>query len=421
MRAYVGLALLSVVGLLLAGPASVQADPLPAAIDLNSAAADLTVYGDDAGDYSGHALAAGDINGDGTDDLIIAAPYADPAGETYVIYGGNSLPSTIDLSSAAADVSVHGDDAGDAAGISVRAADINGDGSDDLIIGARSADPTGGEDAGETYVIYGGGSLPSIIDLSGTAADLTVYGDDAGDISGNAVAGGDINGDGFDDLIIAAPHADPVGGEEAGEAYVIYGAGSLPSTINLDSTAADLTVYGDDAYDHFGSGIDVGIAAGRINGDGVDDLIIGASLADPPGGVNAGKAYVIYGGGSLPSTIYLSSTAADLTVYGDDAGDDCSYAVATGDINGDGTDDLIIGARAADPAGETYVIYGAASQPVGGIAELPYASGSSSPNYLPWAGPGLAAVTLAGLAAAAAVVITTGAWYAARRWLRHKA
>ena len=93
MRAYGRLGLLlAAVGLLLAGPTSVQADPLPPTIDLNSTAADLTVYGDDAGDYSGHALAAGDINGDGTDDLIIGALRADPAGETYVIYGAASQP-----------------------------------------------------------------------------------------------------------------------------------------------------------------------------------------------------------------------------------------------------------------------------------------------------------------------------------------
>jgi hypothetical protein len=394
---------------------------LPSTIDLNSTAADLTVYGDDASDFSGHALAAGDINGDGSDDLIIGAPYADPAGggdagETYVIFGGGPLPSTVDLNATAADLTVYGADAGDVSGISVAAADIDGDGTDDLIIAARYADPAGGSEAGETYVIFGGGSLPSTIDLNSTAADLTVYGDDGGDISGNAVAGGDINGDGVDDLIIAAPHASPAGGVGAGEIYVIYGGTSLPSTIDLNSTAPSLTIYGDDAGDHFGSGIDAGVAAGDINGDGVDDLAIGASLADPAGGSEAGEAYVIYGGASLPSTIDLNSTAADLTVYGDDAGDNFSYAVATGNINGDGTDDVIIGARGADPAGgvdagETYVIYGAASQPVGGIAELPDVAEGSE-----WPVPNSIAL-VAGLATAL-LALTAGAWYGRRRWVR---
>ena len=346
-----------------------QAWALPPAIDLDTTSAGLTVYGDAAQDYSGRAVAAGDINGDTIDDLIIGANYADTAGgedagETYVIYGGPSLPSTIDLDFASADLTVYGDDAEDHSGHAVAAADINGDTTEDIIIGAKYADPGGRSRAGKTYVIYGSPSLPSTIDLDSTNADLTVYGDDADDESGTSVAAGDIDGDTTDDLIIGAYGASPAGGSGAGETYVIYGGPGLPATIDLDSTSASLTVYGDNPYD--GSGYSV--AAGDIDGDGTGDLIIGATGADPPGLSNAGKTYVIYGDPSLPSTIDLDVTSAELTVYGDDAGDCSGRAVAAGDIDGDTTDDLIIGATGADPvggddAGETYVIYGGPSLP----------------------------------------------------------
>ena len=143
-------------------------------------------------------------------------------------------------------------------------------------------------------------ALPPVIDLNSTSAGLTVYGDDAGDLSGRRVAAGDINGDGTDDLIIGAWLADPAGGADAGETYVIYGGGSLPASIDLNSQSAGLTVYGDDAGDYSG----FNLAAGDINGDGTDDLIIGAPIADPAGGADAGETYVIYGGAPcpLPST-----------------------------------------------------------------------------------------------------------------------
>ena len=314
-------------------------------------------------------MAAGDINGDGTDDLIIGAKYATPAGgtsagETYVIYGGDSLPATIDLDSTSAGLTVYGDDANGWMGDSVAAGDINGDGVDDLIIGADRADAPGGDGAGETYVIYGGDSLPATIDLDSTSAGLTVYGDDAWNSSGWAVAAGDINGDGTDDLIIGAYTADAPGGSQAGKTYVIYGGDSLPATIDLDSTSADLTVYGDDAFDDSGWSV----AAGDINGDGTDDLIIGARSADPAGRSIAGETYLIYGGDSLPATIDLDSTSAGLTVYGDELWDVSGSSVAVGDFDGDGTDDLIIGAPSAGLAGgsrfgATYVIYGGDSLP----------------------------------------------------------
>ena len=342
-------------------------------IDLSASSADITIYGDDAFDWSGKAVASGDVNGDGYDDVIIGAYWADPhggynAGETYVIFGSSfpSPPYTIDLNSQPADITIYGDDAYDYSGSAVASGDVNGDGYDDVIIGACYTDPPGGTNAGETYVVFGD-SLPSppyTIDLDSQSADITIYGNDSGDYSGRAVASGDVNGDGYDDIIIGANGADPPGGTDAGETYVIFGSSSPPLTFDLETQPADITISGDDYLDHSG----LALATRDVNGDGYDDVIIGADGADTPGGYEAGETYVIFGSSSPPSTIDLDSQSADITIYGDDEGDYSGHAVTSGDVNGDGYDDVIIDAYRANPsgrtsAGETYVIFGSSSPP----------------------------------------------------------
>ena len=190
----------------------------------------LTIYGDDASDYSGWSVATGDVNNDGISDVVIGAHYADPAGgdsagETYVIFGASyASGTTIDLNSVSANITIYGDDAGDYSGMSVATGDVNNDGYDDVIIGAYRADPVGGGDAGETYVIFGASyASGTTIDLNSVSANITIYGDDAGDYSGVSVATGDVNNDGISDVVIGAHYADPAGGDSAGETYVVYG------------------------------------------------------------------------------------------------------------------------------------------------------------------------------------------------------
>jgi len=343
-------------------------------VDLNTQTADITVYGGDDYDNSGMAVASGDVNGDGYDDIIIGAPYADPpggndAGETYVIFGSSSPPSTVDLRSELADITVYGAAADDESGSAVASGDVNNDGCDDILIGAPLADPGAPErsSAGETYVVFGDDFTPPVvIDLNDvpSPADMSIYGAAADDESGSAVASGDVNNDGCDDILIGAHYADPgtPARSDAGETYIIFGSSSPPSTIDLSTESSDITVYGDDAEGRCGWAI----ASGNINNDGCDDIIIGAYGASPGGRTNAGQTCVIFGSMSPPSTIDLSIQSADITIYGDDAGDLAGYAVASGDVNADGYDDLIIGAHHADPpggdsAGETYVIFGSSS------------------------------------------------------------
>jgi hypothetical protein len=339
-------------------------------------------------DYSGRSVSgAGDVNGDGFDDLIIGAFGGDAmdnaksnAGESYVIFGGPTLSATIDLANLGpAGITIFGADANDRSGYSVSGAgDINGDGFDDVLIGARLANSlgTGRADAGESYVIFGGASLQSPIDLSnlGTAG-ITLFGAEAGDRSGYSVSGaGDVNGDGFDDLIVGAGLADASGNGRlsAGESYVIFGGAALSATMDLaNPSTAGVTILGAEADDQIGRTVS---GAGDVNGDGFDDLLVGALDADALNNakLSAGESYVIFGGPNLPAIIDLATLGSKgVTIYGSETDDRSGNSVSgAGDVNGDGFDDLIIGAFYADAsgngrlnAGESYVIFGGKALP----------------------------------------------------------
>ena len=360
---------------------------LPSTIDLsNLGSSGITIFGVDLDDRSGISVGnAGDVNGDGFDDILIGAIHADAlgnmkpnAGECYLIFGGISLPTTIDLTNLGAlGTTIYGAETLDECGSSVSSAgDINGDGIDDLLIGARFADGSGNTKsyAGDSYVIFGKtdwSTTPTIdLNLPGLAG-VTIFGADIGDKNGVSVASaGDVNGDGFDDVIIGAYAADALGNTKsfAGDSYLVFGGTSLPATLNLASLGtAGITIYGADAGDLSGLSVSGG---GDVNGDGYDDLLIGAFSSSGIGNskLNAGESYVLFGATVLPSSISLLSLGASvgMTIYGSDAGDASGTSVSfAGDVNGDGFDDLIIGAPKASSignnkltAGESYLIYG---------------------------------------------------------------
>ncbi len=310
-----------------------------------------------ASDYSGLSVStAGDVNGDGYDDILIGAYGASSyAGKTYLIYGSSTLSGTKALSTA--DVTFTGVLDGDNSGYSVSTAgDVNGDGYDDILIGAFGADPASGTNAGETYLIYGSSSLIGTVDL--LDANVTFTGKAIDDQSGYSVSSaGDVNGDGYDDILIGANGADPGGNLSAGETYLIYGSSTLSGTVDL--LTADVTFTGNAAFDYSGSSV---ATAGDVNGDGYDDILIGAAGADPAAGTDAGETYLIYGSSTLSGPKALDANA-DVTFTGKAIGDKSGFSVSTaGDVNGDGYDDVLIGANGASSlAGETYLIYGSST------------------------------------------------------------
>jgi hypothetical protein len=319
--------------------------------------------GIDVDDWSGDSVAsAGDVNGDGYADLIIGADRANGGrGESYVVFGGASFASSMSLGSltGANGFRLDGIDPYDYSGRSVASAgDVNGDGYTDVIVGAHFAGF-----GGESYVVFGGASFASSMSLGSLtgANGFRLDGDNSGDSGRSVSSAGDMNGDGYADIIIGAYRADSF----RGKSYVVFGGSSFASSMSLSALngSTGFRLNGIDSSDESGFSV---ASAGDVNGDGYDDLIIGAGHADGGGDYDAGESYVVFGGSSFASSVNLSALngANGFRLDGIDLLDRSGFSVASaGDVDGDGFDDLIIGAyRAnrgvANSVGESYVVYG---------------------------------------------------------------
>lgn len=390
-------------------------------VDLNATAARLSVLGaNDDDNLSGndapdsfatfpraHAVATGDFNNDGFDDLAIGAPEVDftpvgggarvNAGAVYVIFG-KAFPAapgttTVDtnltpVTGSQPEARIFGGAGGDNLGVAVAAGDINGDGISDLIMGANGAnfnDTTPRADTGAVFVLFGSIGFPTgTIDLATPAAsNVTIFGERTGDEFGSALAVGHAGGlTNIPDLLIGAPRNDGPADDRtnAGAAYVVFGAttiGASGGIIDLGATTAAVRIFGE-AGSLLGSSVDIG----DVNGAAPADLLTGAPLSDRPAPgaeTETGAVFIFSGGVNLfPLGVDTSRTfdiasagvasRPTVSIYGESADDHLGASVSTGDVTSDGNADILLGAPDADgrvdapdeeeDAGEAYVLTG---------------------------------------------------------------
>jgi len=244
---------------------------------------------------TGTAVAAEDVDGDHFADLVIGAPSMDDgAGSVYLIYGSTPLPNTVVLPPGANGLTIQGRDPGDHLGAALAVADVLGDSTPDLVLGAyyASNDHINLSQAGQVYALWGGYRTGVV---SVAQADLTVQGKAAGDWLGTSVAAVDVLTHGKADLILGAPGVRKDADAKVGEAYVIVGNAFMPSTIHLAD--ANLTFRGLNAGDEVGSAL----AASDLIANPKADIAVGARSAAPGGRTAAGEVYLVRGSGDGPT------------------------------------------------------------------------------------------------------------------------
>ena len=334
------------------------------AMDTNLSSADASFWGEASGDRAGYSVSsAGDVNDDGFDDILIGADQndegGDRAGQAYLIFG-KATGWTMDTNLSSADASFWGEAADNWCGVSVAGAgDVNGDGFDDILVGAIMNDD-GGDNAGQVYLVMGKTTGWST-DVNLSKANASFLGEEADDRCGMVVKVGDVNGDGFDDILISEPTNDD-GGSSTGQTYLVLGK-AMGWAMDTDLSTANASFWGESTSDRSGASIS---GVGDIDGDGYDDFLIGAPGNDESDD-NAGQTYLFLGqpSGWAMDTDLSKANASFLGegIY-DGSGDSVSGA---GDVNGDGLGDILIGAHynveGGYLAGQAYLVLSDASPP----------------------------------------------------------
>lgn len=314
---------------------------------------------------------AGDVNGDGFDDMLISvsnpSATAPSSGRVYIVFGSKNRKGVTlggaSWSERGEGLILESAEADSALGAAVSGAgDVNGDGLADVIVGA----PTFGEGAGRAYVVFGRKDFAtSSIDLAALAADDDAAGfaiDAAGANSGyvglSVAGGGDINDDGLDDVVVSAIGAEP-NGFQSGRIYVVFGKQD-GAAVNLETLAADDSRAGfaidGEAAEHR-AGWSTGMA-GDVNDDGYDDVVIGTNMYDL-----AGRAYVVFGkaDGAVVRLAGLGSSEPRRGLVLQTEGELLARSVdGAGDFDGDGIDDIVLGAFLAGDmnSGRAHIVFG---------------------------------------------------------------
>lgn len=267
-----------------------------------------------------------------------------------------------------AGIKIHGPALNSLFGMAVsNAGDVNGDGVVDILVTAPYASMGAQSNAGIAYVIYGDSSITEDINLfefQSGAAGFKTHGSDGDNLGYTACSTGDVNNDGYDDIILSSSNANL---NNAGNFFVLFGGASILSDIDVH---ADLVTgvngFKITGFDTGGGGLSVG-RAGDVNGDGVDDIIVGAANMEYADHTNAGAVYLIYGHSSnvvdIDLSTFTSSSDTGHRMYGTHSLDACGASVSgVGDVNGDDIAELIVACGGASTehmnAGIIYVIFG---------------------------------------------------------------
>ncbi len=341
--------------------------------DVEAGIGGFAILGPATASSTGFSVAMlGDVNGDGLGDVAVGVTDGGGEGGVYVVFG-SAAPVTVDLSAlGAAGFEITG---GDSFGQSVAAAgDVNDDGLQDIVVG----DPDAGVGAGAAVVVFGKAGTETVDGTAPGEGGFRVEGTVVGGSLGFSVAGaGDVNLDGFDDVVIGASDIPVVG-----RVLVVFGKADT-----MDVSEDDLAFAGDEgiqitggaAFDRVGHSV---AGAGDVNGDGRADIIFGAPGIDVGDEDLAGRVFVLFGGVDIASTTLDALTMGNggFSLDGVSQFDFAGWSVAgAGDVNRDGYADVVIGAQGADTpesnSGRVYVLYGAPDLSGGSLADFPVGDG----------------------------------------------
>jgi hypothetical protein len=324
------------------------AQAFPETLDLYAQPPDVvTIYGDVEGGTVGRNACACDVDGDDFQDIVLTAPWLDYS-ETFIIRGRDSFPTVFHTGVSEPGMIRIIDNIPNANMQSVACADLNGDGCDDLLLGAIQAE--------RLVLVYGSPSLSatdSVLLASPTVPIKVVIGEYSHGALGIGVEFGDVDDNGRADLVAGTYLADPMGCYDCGEVYVLYDADALPDTVDLATTTVSMTrVMGFGSSTKYGSRV----LCPDLTGDSIDDLVI----ANYPINVRATASFIL-GRKFMPSSILLATESGPITrIIEAEKGDRLGYGVTAIDVNSDGIRELMLGAQYADPPGRSNagIIYG---------------------------------------------------------------